>query len=100
MALLDLLGRRWMLRIMWELRGAALGFRELQAVCDEMSPSVLSQRLRELCAAGVLQSTDDGYLLTAEGRKLLQLLIPLQSWAERWAQRVAPARTRPSRTKK
>src|SRR5882724_5109980 len=86
MALLELLGRRWMLRIMWELRGdTALGFRELQSVCDGMSPSVLSQRLRELCDAEILAMSDAGYLLTADGRNLLHLLVPLQSWAERWA---------------
>ena len=34
MALLDLLGRRWTLRVLWELRADALGFRELQARCD------------------------------------------------------------------
>lgn len=88
MALLDLLGRRWMLRIMWELRGDSLGFRELQLVCDGMSPSVLSQRLNELCEAGVLEALDGRYCLTTEGRGLLDTLGPLQSWADRWARRI------------
>jgi DNA-binding HxlR family transcriptional regulator len=85
MALLDLLGRRWMLRIMWELRGEPLGFRELQVVCDEMSPSVLSQRLSDLDAAAVVEVADGRYRLTADGRDLLQTLGPLNDWAERWA---------------
>jgi DNA-binding HxlR family transcriptional regulator len=51
MALLDFLGRRWVLRIMWELRDDPAGFRQLQLRCDDMSPSVLSQRLRELTKA-------------------------------------------------
>src|SRR6266446_2411950 len=87
MALLDFLGRRWVLRIMWELRGDAAGFRQLQLRCDDMSPSVLSQRLRELNKAGVLELVDDQYRLTAEGGQLLSILAPLRAWATRWAQR-------------
>ena len=34
MAALDLLGRRWALRVLWELRGGPLSFRELRARCD------------------------------------------------------------------
>ncbi len=33
-AALDLLGRRWILRILWELRNGPIGFRALQAFCD------------------------------------------------------------------
>jgi DNA-binding HxlR family transcriptional regulator len=51
------------------------------------SPSVLSQRLRELNKAGVLEVIDDQYRLTAEGRQLLNVLAPLRAWATRWAQR-------------
>ncbi len=51
MALLDLLGRRWTLRVLWELRRGPLTFAELQRRCDAMSPSVLNQRISELRAA-------------------------------------------------
>ena len=48
MALLDLLGRRWALRVLWELRGGpAPTFRELQSRCGDVSSSVLAQRLHE-----------------------------------------------------
>ena len=67
MALLDLLGRRWVLRIMWELRDEPAGFRQLQLRCDEMSPSVLSQRLDELKEAEVLELLDEQYRLTDQG---------------------------------
>ena len=88
MALLDLLGRRWTLRILWELREERFGFRALQDRCDGMSPSVLSERLVELQEAGiVLHTTEGGYVLTQEGQELLQMLAPLHDWAERWAQR-------------
>jgi DNA-binding HxlR family transcriptional regulator len=87
MALLDLLGRRWVLRIMWELRDKPARFRELQLRCDEISPSVLSERLRELVESGILESADEQYRLTSEGRELLEMLLPLRQWATRWAQR-------------
>jgi DNA-binding HxlR family transcriptional regulator len=88
MALLDLLGRRWTLRILWELREESLGFRALQDRCDAMSPSVLSQRLTELQEAGIVQPNEEAdYTLTQEGTTLLQSLAPLNDWALRWAER-------------
>src|SRR5262249_33534443 len=90
MAVLDLLGRRWALRILWELRHGAAGFRSLRARCDAMSPSVLNQRLRELRAAGVVTVEGaTGYRLSDEGRSLLSSLAPLDDWAKRWARRTA-----------
>jgi DNA-binding HxlR family transcriptional regulator len=88
MALLDLLGRRWALRVIWELRGEEpVSFRELQARCGAISSSVLNQRIAELRAAGILDTV--GYRLTGEGRLLLDLYPPLAAWAERWAAREA-----------
>lgn len=85
MVVLDLLGRRWVLRIVWELRTEALGFRELQRRCDGISPSVLSLRLGELRSAGVVRTDPDGgYALTGDGLRLLRALKPLNQWAERW----------------
>jgi DNA-binding HxlR family transcriptional regulator len=91
MVLLDLLGRRWALRVLWELRdGEALTFRELQTRCDEVSSSVLNDRLRELRQARILESKPgDGYVLTSDGQKLLKALLPLDAWAKAWARRVA-----------
>jgi DNA-binding HxlR family transcriptional regulator len=89
MALLDLLGRRWALRLLWELREGPLPFRALQERCDGMSSSVLNQRLAELRAAGVVERCAEGYRLSAEGTRLLGGLEPLQGWAERWAARNA-----------
>ena len=86
MAALDLLGRRWTLRILWELRHGSLGARALQAACDHMSSSVLYERLAELQTAGLVTRENDGtYALSALGRQLGVALDPLQKWAERWA---------------
>lgn len=86
MALLDLLGRRWTMRVLWELRGEPLSFRALQAACSGMSPSVLNQRLAELREAALVDAAENGYALTARGRELLALFEPLNRWADAWAQ--------------
>jgi DNA-binding HxlR family transcriptional regulator len=86
MAALDLLGRRWALRILWELRDGPSGARELRERCDAMSPSVLYQRLAELGAAGlVAQDPDSRYRLTELGRSLSAAIKPLDRWAREWA---------------
>jgi DNA-binding HxlR family transcriptional regulator len=90
MALLDLLGRRWTLRLLWELRDArVVTFRVLRSDLDDVSPSILNARLKELRAAGLLELGADGYLLTAPGNQLLTLLVPLGRWADRWAAALA-----------
>ena len=85
MALIDLIGRRWVLRIVWELRDRPLTFRALQSACDGLSPSVLNQRLAELRAGALVEWQDEGYALSALGRELLTLLVPLTRWADKWA---------------
>jgi len=88
MALFDLLGRRWTLRVVWELRDGGLTFRELQSRCEGMSSSVLNQRLRELRDADIVTvANGEGYSLSEEGRALLGALSPLHAWAARWGER-------------
>ena len=87
MAVLDLVGRRWALRILWELQSGPLGARELARQCDGMSSSVLYQRLDELTTAGIVQQDEDGhYELSDVGRKLGKALHPLDRWAKEWAE--------------
>jgi DNA-binding HxlR family transcriptional regulator len=92
MVLLDLLGRRWALRVLWELRGEDVPtFRELQARCGHISSSVLNERLRELRGAGIVAEPGGrGYRLTDEGRGLLRALAPLDAWSRQWAERARP----------
>src|SRR5258708_17236939 len=76
MALLDLLGRRWSLRIIWELREASLTSRALRTACDEASPTVLHTPLSDLPDAGVVElHAADAYALTAIGQELQQTLL-------------------------
>lgn len=90
MALLDLLGHRWALRILWELRDAHLTFRALQAACGRISPTVLNDRVRELREAALVALDPElGYGLTPIGRELVERFVPLVAWSERWARELA-----------
>jgi len=88
MAVFDLLGRKWNMRILWELNANPLSFRGLQDKCDGMSPSVLNTRLKQLSEAKLVQSTPNGYLLTKLGRSLMHTLNPLRDWATTWESEV------------
>jgi DNA-binding HxlR family transcriptional regulator len=96
MVLLDVLGKRWTLRVLWELRDGPLSFRALRDRCDDVSPSVLNARVGELRELALIDATNEGYSLAAQGRSLCELLLPLDAWARRWdAQR---SRARGSKT--
>ncbi len=89
MAAMDLLGKRWTLRIVWELRNGSLGARTLKENCDAMSSSVLYERLRELTDARlVMQTNAEDYELTKLGASLLDALSPLDAWSKRWAPQI------------
>jgi DNA-binding HxlR family transcriptional regulator len=96
MALMDLLGRRWTLRVVWELRDRPLTFRALQEACGGVSPTVLNERLRELRESGLVGAADAaGYALTALGRELIVHVLPLVAFSNRWAAAVTRARGTP-----
>lgn len=86
MVLLDLLGRRKTLRILWDLSQASgpLKFRELQQAADT-NPTVLNARLKELKEGRLVAHDRAGYALTPEGRSLLGLIRPLHTWADDWS---------------
>src|SRR5215204_3245728 len=89
LALLDLLGRRWALRILWELRQQPASFQALQRRCDSMSTSVLSQRLGELREAQLVEKDRAGdYALTESGSRLLTRLDGIDEWTQEWARTV------------
>ena len=91
MALLDLMGRRWSLRIVWELRNGPLTSRALRAACDEASPTVLQARLSELREGGLVDhAAGRGYALTRLDEEFLEVSLPLYGFAERWAAATKP----------
>jgi DNA-binding HxlR family transcriptional regulator len=87
MVLLDSLGKRWSLRIIWELQDGPAKFRALRKACDHVSPSVLNTRIRELRKLGFVKKADGGYVLTRDGESLVERLRKLDRWAQRWDKR-------------
>tara|TARA_R110002051_G_scaffold321097_1_gene407850 strand:+ start:660 stop:995 length:336 start_codon:yes stop_codon:yes gene_type:complete len=86
MVLLDVLGQRWTLRILWELRGGPATFRALQARCDAISPTVLNARLKDLRALALVTLAEDGYALSRLGEDLCDQFGGLDAWANQWAE--------------
>lgn len=84
MVLFDLLGRRWSMGIIWNLSEQECTFRTLQARCGSISPTVLNTRLKELRAAGLVTTAQNGYILTPTGKALFERLEPLGDWAMEW----------------
>src|SRR4051812_49648104 len=77
----DLTGRRWTLRILWELRDRTLSFNDLRRAVGGMSQSVLVTRLTELFGAGLVADVPGGYQLTPDGAALVQALHPVAEWS-------------------
>lgn len=84
MALLDLLGRTWSLGIIWNLHKSPCTFRQLQHECENISPTLLNKRIRELRATAIVEKTSKGYSLTHLGKELFQLIQPLGDWSISW----------------
>ena len=86
---MDLLGRRWAMRVLWELREPAPSYRALQARCEDISSSVLWQRVGELREAQLVEASEGGGLrLTPLGEELMQRFLPLNELAKDWARRL------------
>lgn len=85
MRLFDVMGKRWSMRIMWELRGdRQLTFRQLRENCDDVSPTSLNQRLKDLRQLQLIELGEQGYQHTQWGRELGEHLLSLNVWAKQW----------------
>lgn len=93
-AVLNLLGRRWSLRILWELhQNGPSSFRALQRFCGDISPTVLNTRLSELREAGIIALRGgEGYVITEEGLELGRIINDLNMWAKSWAEKTVSGR--------
>jgi len=88
---LDLVGERWTLLIVRELLSGSVRFNDIRRGIPRISRTVLSARLRDLTAAGVIRRVDGpSYELTGEGRELGTLVRDLGIWGQRWLPRTLP----------
>ena len=91
---LDAIGERWALLVVRELSYGPKRFTDLRTGLAGASPNVLSQRLRELEATGVIRRHRLGsasYELTDWGRELHPILLQLGRWGVRSGVRPAGA---------
>ena len=81
----EVLGERWTLLIVREMLTGVRRFNDLARGLPGLSRALLSRRLRQLVAAGLVWKTDDGYELTAAGEDLRPLVFGLAEWGARHA---------------
>jgi len=89
----ELLGKRWTGAVVHALLGGPMRFSELTHVVPQISDRLLSMRLKELEACGiVVRRVYEGapvrveYELTSKGRALEPAISALRAWARAWLQ--------------
>jgi DNA-binding HxlR family transcriptional regulator len=88
----ELIGKRWNPQVVRALQSGNTRFGELRGGIPQISDAVLSDRLKDLEAEGILTRTVTPdtpvlieYTLTERGRDLTKVMDELAQWAERWA---------------
>lgn len=87
----ELLGERWMILVLRELLLGSHRYSEFQRALSRISPSLLTKRLKQLEAAGIIirkaQHNRKGYdyFLTPAGKELAPIVKHLATWGMRWA---------------
>ena len=88
----DLLGKRWSTLIVGAMLDGATRFSDLSEAVAPISDTLLSERLKQLEADGILRRVVTPstpvlieYQLTEEGRDLKRVIGELRRWGERWA---------------
>jgi DNA-binding HxlR family transcriptional regulator len=94
----ELVGRRWTGAILRVLMDGPMRFSEVAQAVPELSDRLLSERMKELEARGIVERTVHAgpplrveYELSHMGRELEPALTELHRWANRWLRRKRPA---------
>ena len=94
----ELVGRRWTGAILRVLMDGPLRFSQVAQAVPELSDRLLSERMKELEARGIVNRTVISgpplrveYSLSQMGRELEPALSELERWANRWLRRQVPA---------
>jgi DNA-binding HxlR family transcriptional regulator len=83
---------RWTALVLRELIAGSRRFNDIKRGVPRMSPSLLSKRLKELEAAGIVEGrrpeggTVTEYHLTEAGEDLKSVIMPLGTWGQRWVE--------------
>lgn len=80
----EVLGERWSMLIVRDMLCGATRFNEIARGNPRLSRSLLSKRLRQLERAGIIERTDDEYLLTPAGQDLRNVVFGLGEWGATW----------------
>ncbi|MEA2391280.1 MAG: hypothetical protein QOK31_1389 [Solirubrobacteraceae bacterium] len=87
----ELIGKRWSGAILRVMMAGPRRFSQIAQAVPELSDRLLSERMKELEARGVIERRVDSgppvrveYELSAMGRDLEPALEEIQSWARRW----------------
>ncbi len=88
---IEMVGKRWTGAILMVLMEGALRFSEIGATIPDVSDRLLSERLKELEAEGIVERHVLGgspvgveYALTEKGRALEPAVEALKAWAQTW----------------
>ena len=81
----ELVGKRWSGAILFVLMDGPARFSEITELVPELSDRLLSERLKELEAEGIVRR-NGGYELTPKGRELEPAISALRSWANTWVE--------------
>jgi DNA-binding HxlR family transcriptional regulator len=91
---LELIGERWTFLIVRELLSGSSRFNDIRRGIPRISRTMLSARLRDLVASGVITRSSErsgpAYELTDAGRELSGALRELGTWGQRWLPRTLP----------
>ncbi|MCL4241591.1 MAG: helix-turn-helix transcriptional regulator [Dehalococcoidia bacterium] len=92
-ATLELIGRRWSGSIIRSMLSGSVRFGEILSRVPGLSDRLLSERLRELEAAGIVTRTvypdipvRIEYHLTEKGRELESIVATIDEWTAKWAE--------------
>ncbi len=90
----DYIAKRWTLVILLELYKGARSKRysEIKGSITAITPKILSSRLKELAAHGLIKKTIDSstipiksfYKLTTKGKELVEVIKGIKFWALKW----------------
>lgn len=90
----ELIGRRWVGVILFALLGGATRFSDIRGAIPDISDRMLSERLKEMEAAGLVERkvipetpVRIEYRLTGKGSALEGVVEAIQEWAAGWEAR-------------